>query len=147
MTRKTAPTTARAPILFATTAILFYLLGLATYPIWIHHEYPAVHALGGVCALLAASLLLMWALYRYSQARTVRNIGRLNADLQQDIERQKVRETELQEAIQDLQRFNVLAVGRESRILELKGEVNALLEQMHRQKRYQAGPVNNDSSN
>jgi len=45
-------------------------------------------------------------------------------------------DAELKDAMDDLKRFNALAAGRETRIIELKTEVNALLAQQDKAKRY-----------
>jgi hypothetical protein len=76
------------------------------------------------------------ALFHRAKLRTSRQMDELNALLRKDVEQRKARETELEDAIHDLERFNAVTVGRESRIIELKAEVNTLLEQMDRKKRY-----------
>ncbi len=75
-------------------------------------------------------------LYNQTLKKSTRQLGDLNARLQQDLARRKKREEQLRDAIHDLERFNAVALGREKRIIELKAEVNTLLEQMKRQKRY-----------
>lgn len=65
-----------------------------------------------------------------------RKLEELNLRLQQKIEFQNIREKELNSAINDLKRLNAVSIGREGRMLELKGEVNELLEQLHQHKRY-----------
>jgi len=60
----------------------------------------------------------------------------LNARLKQDVSLQKTREEELKDAISDLERFNAVSAGRESRIMELKHEVNELLDKLNLEKRY-----------
>ena len=60
----------------------------------------------------------------------------LNSRLKQDVKLQKSREKELKDAISDLERFNSVSSGRESRIIELKHEVNELLKQLGEEKRY-----------
>ncbi len=92
--------------------------------------------------LLYAMAFPLIVLYNRTQAKSAQETDKLNARLQQDVNRQKEREAELEDAIQDLERFNNVAVGRETRIIELKAEVNTLLEQMGRQKRYNIDPVN-----
>ena len=75
-------------------------------------------------------------LFNRTQRSVAQNLSQMNSRLQHDMENQKTRETELKEAISDLERFNAVSAGRESRIIELKAEVNDLLEQMNRNKRY-----------
>ena len=75
-------------------------------------------------------------LYNRTHTKTAQEMANLNTRLQQDVIKQKEREVELEDAVRDLERFNALAVGRENRIIELKAEVNTLLEQMKREKRY-----------
>lgn len=75
------------------------------------------------------------------QRQAAQKLTELNTRLQQDVELQKTREEELKDAIHDLERFNSSAVGRESRIIELKSEVNALLVQLNQQKRYNTDKI------
>jgi len=82
------------------------------------------------------------ALYNRTLAKTAREMAGLNTRLQQDFDRQKIREAELEDAIRDLERFNAITLGRENRIIGLKAEVNTLLEQMKRKKRYTAAENN-----
>lgn len=94
----------------------------------------------------ASIFLLMLAvplvvLYSRAQDRAAQQMAKLNARLQEDVEDQKEREDELKDAIRDLERFNAVTVGRENRIIELKAEVNTLLEQMNRKKRYNVDHV------
>lgn len=90
----------------------------------------------GIGTFLLAMAFPLIVLYNRTQAKSARETDKLNARLQQDVSKQKEREAELEDAICDLERFNNVAVGRETRIIELKAEVNTLLEQMNRQKRY-----------
>ncbi|MEN8255051.1 MAG: hypothetical protein ABFR33_06230 [Verrucomicrobiota bacterium] len=90
-------------------------------------------AIGVLLYAMAFPLIL---LYNRIQAKSARETDKLNARLRQDVNQRKEREAELEDAIHDLERFNNVAVGRETRIIELKAEVNTLLEQMGRQKRY-----------
>ena len=48
----------------------------------------------------------------------------------------KQTEEKLNSALDELKRFNRLAVGRELRMVELKREVNGLLEELNREERY-----------
>jgi hypothetical protein len=65
----------------------------------------------------------------------------MNAKLRDDYQKTKKHESELQDANRDLQRFNAMATGREQRILELKDEVNTLLQEMQKPKRYNTTPA------
>ncbi|VGO22007.1 hypothetical protein [Pontiella sulfatireligans] len=76
------------------------------------------------------------ALYNRTKGKAAKKLAKLNALLQYDVETRKHREHELKDAIADLERFNAVAVGREDRIIQLKGEVNTLLEQLKQEKRY-----------
>jgi len=80
----------------------------------------------------------------FSRVRSTaaKRLGELDDLLKQDYEKLKQRETELQDAVHDLKRFNTLAVGREGRIIELKAEVNTLLAQLDREKRYNVDQIN-----
>jgi PAS domain S-box-containing protein len=53
-----------------------------------------------------------------------------------DITQRKSSEQELKQRMEDLERFNRLTMGREQRMIQLKGEINALLEEMGREKKY-----------
>jgi hypothetical protein len=90
--------------------------------------------------LLAMAFPLI-ALFNSAQIRASKKMATLNERLKQDMEKQKEHEAELKDAIRDLERFNAVAVGRENRIIELKAEINTLLEQMNRTKRYNVGHV------
>ena len=90
--------------------------------------------------LLAMAFPLI-ALYTRARVKSSRQLASLNERLQQDVEIQKKREVELKDAIHDLERFNAVAVGREGRIIELKAEVNTLLEQANRTKRYKVDHI------
>ena len=95
-----------------------------------------------ISIFLYAMAFPLIALYNRTQKRTAGEMAELNTRLRQDMIQQKFRETELEDAIRDLERFNAVTLGRENRILELKAEVNTLLEQMKRKPRYSADPAN-----
>lgn len=88
----------------------------------------------GVFLLIMAFPLV--ALYTRARVKSSQQLATLNNRLQQEVELQKKREAELKDAIHDLERFNAVAVGREGRIIELKAEVNTLLKQAGKPKRY-----------
>jgi PAS domain S-box-containing protein len=53
-----------------------------------------------------------------------------------DITERKGSEEELSRRMEDLERFNRLTMGREHRMIQLKREINTLLEEMGREKKY-----------
>lgn len=55
-----------------------------------------------------------------------------------DVTERKRTEETLQEKMNDLERFNRLAVGRELRMVELKREINALLRELEREEKYES---------
>jgi PAS domain S-box-containing protein len=55
-----------------------------------------------------------------------------------DITERKNIESELSRRMEDLERFNRLTMGREERMIQLKQEVNALLEEMGKGRKYKA---------
>jgi hypothetical protein len=55
-----------------------------------------------------------------------------------DISDRKRAEDELQKKMYDLERFNKIVVDREIKMIELKQEVNALLDELGRDERYKA---------
>lgn len=105
-----------------------------------HDVKQLIHALAIRAVSIAAFLHVMAfpliLFYSRTRLQAGNEAAKLNIQLQQDFSKQKERETQLKDAIQDLERFNTLAVGREGRVIELKAEVNTLLEQMKRKKRY-----------
>jgi hypothetical protein len=135
-------------------ACIMYTLGVAVYMTFsYHHQRNAIlsarhmehcgELLDGLLLrkLVGSAFMLIMAFplaASYNRARAVeqKKLAALDSQLEKDFETLKERETELQDAIQDLERFNALTLGRESRIIELKAEVNTLLEQMDRKKRY-----------
>ena len=90
----------------------------------------------GIGIFLYAMAFPLIALYHYIQTRSSQETADLNILLQQDFRKLKERKAKLEDAIHDLERFNAVAIGRESRIIELKAEVNTLLEMMKERKRY-----------
>ena len=58
------------------------------------------------------------------------------ASLVMDVTERKRLENELQENIEEMERFTSLTVDREEKMIQLKEEINTLLEQMGREKKY-----------
>lgn len=59
--------------------------------------------------------------------------------LMRDVTETRAAETQLQETVEHLERFNRLAVGRELRMIKLKEEVNELLDRLGEPPRYKPG--------
>lgn len=95
----------------------------------------ALHMAVAILFLLSMAVPLV-VLFSRAQRNTALKLAELNSRLQADVALQKNREAEMKDAIRDLERFNALTVGRENRIIELKAEVNELLQQTNRAKRY-----------
>ena len=64
------------------------------------------------------------------------DIGEANRRMELEIGERKSAEENLEERTAELERFNKLAVGRELKMIELKKEINALLEELGREPRY-----------
>lgn len=71
-----------------------------------------------------------------TQKKAAEELSSMNNRLQHDVDLQQSREEELKDAISDLERFNAVSTRREMRIIELKAEVNKLLQQTKCEKRY-----------
>jgi PAS domain S-box-containing protein len=56
--------------------------------------------------------------------------------VKQDISDRKHMEEELRRNVEELERFNKLAIGRELKMIQLKEEINELLSQLNQDKRY-----------
>ncbi len=114
------------------------------------HVYFAAHELESVKSLLlrhaqretAAGLflvimaLILVRLRNTIEKRAAEDLAVRNERLTQDLEGLRRREKELEATIHDLERFSAVATGREGRILQLKAEINNLLVQLNREKRY-----------
>jgi hypothetical protein len=98
------------------------------------HEQILQKIITGIILLMLAVPLVV--LYNRAQNRTSQAMAKLNIRLQEEVESQKNHEKELEDAIRDLGRLNAVSTGRESRIIQLKSEVNTLLEQLNQEKRY-----------
>lgn len=88
----------------------------------------------GIFLLLMAVPLVLF--HNQTQKNVRQQLETLNAKLKKEIQNQADREDELRDAIVDLERFNAVTVGRESRIIELKSEVNELLAKLNEDERY-----------
>jgi PAS domain S-box-containing protein len=56
--------------------------------------------------------------------------------VKQDVTERKHMEEEMRQNVEELERFNKLAIGREIKMIQLKEEVNALLEKVNQGKKY-----------
>jgi len=146
-------------------ATTIYVLGILAFSSWSYLEHRAVIAQndgmeeamrhrqinkialieGMEVLFLAAMLVPIIALYHNARAHSLHQEEELSTKLQQDNGKLKTREKELEEAIEDLERFNAVSTGRELRIIELKSEVNALLEKLNLPKRYTTASAPNGS--
>lgn len=88
----------------------------------------------GLGMLFLATPLI--SLFNRTRKKAEEELSSMNISLHHDIDQQQSREEELKDAISDLERFNAVSAGRESRIIELKAEVNELLQQLKREKCY-----------
>lgn len=143
-----------------------YILGILAFSSWSYLEHQAVikqndgmeaamqrrqiHKIALVESMevvfLMAMLVPIIALYHNARAHSLQQEEELNAKLKYDNGTLKTREKELEEAIEDLERFNAVSTGRELRIIELKSEVNALLEKLNLPKRYTTASAPNGST-
>jgi len=64
------------------------------------------------------------------------DLGEANKRMELEIAERKSAEENLEERTAELERFNKLAVGRELKMIELKKEINARLEELGREPRY-----------
>ncbi len=92
-------------------------------------------------AFLLVMAIPLILLFHRARTYSIHQVEELNAELQRDYEKLKKHEDELEDAIADLERFNAVTTGREERIIELKTEVNTLLEELNRPKRYTSTPT------
>jgi PAS domain S-box-containing protein len=56
--------------------------------------------------------------------------------VKQDVTERKHMEEEMRQNVEELERFNKLAIGREIKMIQLKEEINALLEKVNHGKKY-----------
>jgi hypothetical protein len=93
-----------------------------------------------------SSLALFVLMLRLTPAlRGLAVISKQNLDLEREVKQRSLTETTLQQRVSELERINAEleyvsrgVVGREERILELKREINHLLERVGEQPRYRA---------
>lgn len=137
-------------------ALMLYILGVAAFAAWTFVEHlsaiesgadPAQAHSQRMMLIEGAKILFLLAMafplivsYHRAKVSSINDMAELNRKLEQDCRKLRKRETELEQAIQDLERFNALATGREERIMELKSEVNNLLREMDRPNRYTTAP-------
>jgi len=76
------------------------------------------------------------SLFSRTKKKAAEELFSMNVRLQHDVDLQQFREEELKDAIRDLERFNAVSSGRETRIIELKAEVNELLQKLNCETRY-----------
>ncbi len=81
--------------------------------------------------------------HRLVDERT-RELAQANRDLQQGIAKRRRAEERLTQSLDELERHNRAMVGRESRILDLKHQVNRLLEQLGQDPCYRVPDGEND---
>jgi len=147
-------------------AVVLYLAGIMAFSGWSYYEHREIldqntgmeeamrreqinrTALveGAEVLFLIAMLFPIIALYHQARARSLHQVEALNTKLKHDNDQLKAHDTELEAAIQDLERFNALANGRELRIIELKSEVNTLLEKLNQPKRYTTAATSGGST-
>jgi hypothetical protein len=93
-----------------------------------------------VVVLVGAGILLNRITHRQSQLegqlRSARELESVNKQLQGEIEERERAESHLHRSLEDMKRFNRLAVGRELRMIELKREVDMLLVELGREIKY-----------
>lgn len=91
----------------------------------------SAHALFSIIAIVLSIVF-------YTEATKAKHEG-LNArnkELQEELHLLQAKEKKLRDIIRDNERFNTLTLRREERVIQLKAEVNQLLAQMQREKRY-----------
>lgn len=106
--------------------------------------YPLTPTALVVCAQLFFLLIMtciLIVLHRRGGRRCMELAEELSGRLTQELKKQKMREAQSEKTIRDLERFNAMAMGREERILELKHEVNTLMQEQGRPMRYTAAPT------
>jgi flagellar basal body-associated protein FliL len=128
--------------------VAIYILGAVSFSIWsalahqgqeeVHNIYTLIEGLRNAFLLTMGFTLIM--LYHRARRKCTRQQMELSAKLKNDYAKLKKQKSQLEDAVRDLERFNALVTGREERMLELKNEVNALLKEMGRPKRYHLTP-------
>ncbi len=129
-------------------AVTIYVMGAVGLSAWavfarqgqdaVNSSYAVIENLrNGFLLAMGATLIL---LYRRARRQSALQAQALQAKHSADFEKIRKHELELEDAIRDLERFNALATGREERIIELKTEVNELLQEMNQPERYSLNP-------
>ena len=85
---------------------------------------------------LAAKLHDSYASLECRVSQRTSDLAKANDKLQIEITERKRADEERHKSMKQLERFNRLAVGREQRMIELKGEVNDILRSTGQQERY-----------
>lgn len=83
-----------------------------------------------------AAIMLSIVFYASATKEKLRELNACNRELEEELQHLREKEKKLREIIRDNDRFNALTLRREERIILLKSEVNQLLAQMQREKRY-----------
>lgn len=94
----------------------------------------SIEGIKGIFCIIAVFLSVF--IYSAGTKETLYELNIRNRQLEEDLQLMKNTEKKLREVIRDNERFNSLTLGREERIIQLKSEVNQLLSQMQREKRY-----------
>lgn len=137
-TRKTPKKTIRAVVLNRKTAANSGYALIATREIEDIRQMLRIQAAEDAAKGLFLFIMAypMILLYNRAQQMTGKQLEALNVKLRNDVEQQRHRENQLEEAVRDLERLNAVTVGRENRIIALKQEVNTLLQELERPVRY-----------
>jgi len=114
---------------------LAFIVAKTLEPLHAKLRQQAVNEVASGILLLVLAVPLV-VLFNRAQKAASNELAELNERLKCDVQGQKTHAEDLEDAIKDLERFNAVTAGRESRVIELKNEVNELLGQLNRAKRY-----------
>lgn len=137
------------------TAVMILTLGVIVFTVWsfLQHLIPlntdapllningypiSISTMSSLAELLFLIIMaaVLVSLFRRAKLESTAQVDQKSAKLKRDLNKLEKRESELEKSIRDLERFNAVAMGREHRILELKDEVNALLQEQNKPNRY-----------